>query len=140
MFKYYSLNRILVLYVTLGFVFLLVDTTIEHWDIFFKEYMVFIPAVFCLLGVMLGAIAVLKWNEKWIRLLHIFFIVSFLVAGAGFYFHVKEEDDDKPLVASIKQEQEEKSKDKPILAPLAFGGIALFGLLGTSRKRQSETV
>ncbi len=139
MFKKYSLNRLLILIVTAGFIFLLADTIIEHWEILDEEIMAFIPVVFSVFGVGLGIVTVIAWKEKIIKWMQIFLFASFIIAGAGFYFHVVEEEDEINLSAE-KKEHEEKEKDKPLLAPFAFGGLAIVGLLGTARKWDAEVV
>ena len=139
MFKKYSLNRLLVLTAAIGFAFLLIDTTMEHWDTFDDEIMSFIPLAFSLLGLVLGITAVIVWKSKVIKWMQIFLFVSFIVAGAGFYFHLEYEENEINLTQEEK-EHEEKEKDKPLLAPLAFGGIAIVGLLGTARKWDAEVV
>jgi hypothetical protein len=136
MLKSYSLNRILALVAGGGFFFMMIDSTIEHWDILAEEWMAYIPILFSAVGAILGAIAVLKWNETWIRLLHVFLLASFLVAAGGLYFHLAEEDEDE--MTEEKMELEATEKEKPPLAPLAFGGLALVGLLGTARKWNAE--
>jgi hypothetical protein len=139
MFKNYSLNKLLILVTIFGFAFLLADTTIEHWDVFNDEIMAFIPVVFSFLGLAIGIIAIIIWKDKTIRFLQIFLIASFLVAGAGLYFHIEEEEDQLNL-AMEEREHEENEKDKPLMAPLAFGGIAIVGLLGTARKWEAEVI
>lgn len=138
MLKNYTINRLLVLLVGFGFAFLTADLILEHWDILSKEPWSFVPVVFSAIGTCIGFLVVVLWNEKWIRAFHIFLLTSFLVAGAGLYFHILEdEDEDHP---TQKVEQETKEKEKPLLAPLAFAGIAAFGLIGTSRKRQADVI
>jgi uncharacterized membrane protein YfcA len=137
MFKKYSLNKLLVLVTTIGFAFLLADTTIEHWSTFEEEIMVFIPFVFSIIGVVLGIIVVITWKEKLIRWFQILLFASFIVAAAGLYFHIVEEEDEINLT-SEEREHEENEKDKPLLAPLAFAGLAVIGLLGTMRKWEAE--
>lgn len=139
MFKNYSLNRMLVLFTTFGFAFLLLDTTLEHWDMLKDEVMVYIPMIFSVIGVILGLAVTVQWKEKLIRYFQIFLIVSFIVAGAGVYFHVAEEKDEINLTEE-KREHEENEKDKPLLAPFAFAGLAAVGLLGTARKWNSEVI
>jgi hypothetical protein len=139
MFKKYSLNRLLVLLTTIGFAFLLVDTTIEHWSTFEEEIMSFIPLVFTIVGLSLGILVVIMWKEKLIRWFQILLFASFIVAGAGLYFHIEEEENDINLT-SEEREHEENEKDKPLLAPLSFAGLAVVGLLGTARKWEAEVV
>ncbi len=137
MFKKYSLNKLLVLLTTIGFAFLLLDTTIEHWETFEEEIMVFIPLVFSMIGVVLGIIVVITWKEKLIRWFQILLFASLIISAIGLYFHLEEEEDDIDLTTE-QREHEEKEGEKPILAPLSFAGIAAIGLLGTLRKWEAE--
>jgi|WetSurMetagenome_2_1015567.scaffolds.fasta_scaffold495525_1 hypothetical protein len=138
MFNKYSLNRMLVLFTTAGFAALLIDTTIEHWEDLSKEIMVIIPLIYSLIAIGIGVLAVIKWNEKIIRVFHIVLMLAFLVSAAGLYFHL-EEDDENNENDEIKTEQMNKEEDdKPLFAPLAFAGLAAFGLLGTSKKWKAE--
>jgi len=137
MIKKYSLNRLLVLITTIGFAFLLLDTTMEHWSTFEVEIMVFIPLVFSMIGIVLGIILVITWKEKLLRWFQILLFASFIVAGAGLYFHIEEEEEEINLTAEERQ-HEENEKDKPLLAPLSFAGLAVIGLLGTMRKWEAE--
>ncbi len=139
MFRNFSLNRLLVLTASAGFAFLLADTIIEHIDTFNSEIMSFIPPVFSLLGMIIGFITVYKWEPKLIRIMHFFLFLSFIVAAAGVYFHAAEEENDVNLTVE-ERIHEENEKPKPLLAPLAFGGIAVIGLLGTYRKWAGEIV
>ncbi len=139
MFMKYTLNRLLVLTASAGFAFLLADTIIEHLGTFNQEIMTYIPPIFSLIGVIIGLIAVYKWKSGIIRVMHMFLFLSFIVAAAGFYLHVAEEKDDDNLTMEQRL-HEENEKDKPLLAPLAFGGVAVVGLLGTSRKLESERI
>jgi hypothetical protein len=139
MLKNFSLNRLLVLFTSLGFAFLLLDTTIEHWDILKDELMADIPLVFSIIGLVLGVIVAIKWKDNLIYFFQIFLFISFIVAGAGMYFHVVEEEDEINLTAE-KREHEEKEKEKPLMAPIAFAGLAAAGLLGTSRKWKAEVL
>lgn len=139
MFKNYTLNRLLVLTAAAGFAFLLADTIIEHLDSFKDEIMSFIPPVFSLIGLIVGLVTVYKWKPKLIRFMHILFFVSFVVAAAGLYFHIMEEEDDVNLTPE-EQIHEANEKEKPLLAPLAFAGVGVVGLLGTYRKWNAEVV
>jgi hypothetical protein len=139
MFKKYSLNRLLVLFTTIGFAFLLADTTIEHWPAFEEELIVYIPLVFCLIGLVLGIIVIIKWKERLIRWFQILLFASLIVSAAGLYFHIEEEEDEINLTTE-EREHEENEKDKPLLAPIAFGGVAIIGLLGTARKWEAEVL
>lgn len=137
MFKNYTLNRMLVLIATCGFGFLFADTIIEHLDIFKQEILAYVPVIFSFIGLVIGIVAVYKWKQSFIKLIQYFFLLSFLLAGWGFYLHVAEESEEELKSVEVQQ-HEANEKEKPILAPLSFGGIAVVGLLGTSRKWKAE--
>ncbi len=136
MFKTFSINRLIALLVGAGFLFLTIECIVEHRDILIKEPTSLIPIAFSALGFIISALAVWQWKESRIRLLHLTLFATFLVAGAGVYFHVGEDKDEE----QTEQNSKEKEKDKPLMAPLAFAGLAAFGLLGTSRKWPAEVV
>jgi hypothetical protein len=46
MLKNYSLNRLLVLLTTIGFLFLMIDSILEHWSIFSQDLPAFIPVMY----------------------------------------------------------------------------------------------
>jgi glucan phosphoethanolaminetransferase (alkaline phosphatase superfamily) len=140
MLKNFSLNRLLVFVVVLSFAFLMIDSFLEHKSVLTKEFMSFIPIVFSFIGLIIALIAALVWKERWIRLLHVFLMTGFLIAVAGVYFHVIEDDDEEKVVTTESREPAQEEKEKPPLAPLAFGGVALIGLLGTSRKWHAEVL
>jgi|WetSurMetagenome_2_1015567.scaffolds.fasta_scaffold57098_2 hypothetical protein len=139
MFNKFSLNRMIILVTIIGFGALLLDVIIEHWGVFDKEIMVYIPVSYCLLVLFLGGMTVIRWNPKIIRIFKILLFISFIVSAAGLYFHLEEEEDDINLTMEQK-DHEESEKDKSIIAPLAFSGLAVFGLLGTSKKWKAENI
>ena len=139
MFKNYSLNRLLVFLTIIGFFFLLIDSILEHRSIYLQHLPTIIPIAFSAFGLGMGIIAVCTWKEPWIRRLHIFLFASILVAGTGIYFHIEDKEEGGELTVT-QQVHEEKEKEKPLLAPLSFAGIAAVGLLGTSRKWQAEVI
>jgi hypothetical protein len=99
--------------------------------------MAFIPPIFCFIGLVLGIIVVITWKEKLIRWFQILLLVSILVAAAGVILHVEPWEEETNLTAE-EIEHEANEKEKPLLAPLSFGGIAVIGLLGTMRKWEAE--
>jgi len=138
MFRQYSLNRLLILFVTAGFLFLTVDAVLEHWKIFAQEIWAYVPVVFSAIGCIISAVTVVRWEKRLIRLMHATLVAAFIISAAGLYFHIAEEDITELTGAQLEHEQ--KEKEKPLLAPLSFAGLAAVGLLGTSRKWQAEVV
>jgi len=139
MFKNFTLNRLLVLTATAGFAFLLLDTLLEHWATFKQETLTFIPPIFSFIGLIIGILAVYKWNAIYIRVMHIYLILSIAVALGGFYLHLEPEEDLENLTYR-ETIHESTEKEKPLLAPFSFGGVAVIGLLGTLRKWNAEVI
>ena len=137
MFKQYTLNKLLVLATTFGFAFLLLDTTIEHWKTFEQEIMTFVALISSFAGLVLGIAVVLTWKENLIRRFQIFLFISIIVGVGGLYFHIEPFEEETNLTTE-EIEHEANEKEKPILAPLSFAGLAVFGLLGTIRKWEAE--
>lgn len=137
MLKNYTINRLLVLITTCGFAFLLADTIIEHFNVLKQEILVYVPVVFCFITVIIGLVTVYKWKPELIKLMRYIFLISFFIAAFGFYLHVSEESEEELRTEEARQ-HEANEKEKPLLAPLSFGGMAIVGLLGTSRKWKAE--
>jgi hypothetical protein len=136
MFQKYSLNRLIIMFVAAGFLFLIADSILEHWDILGQELWAYIPIIFSVFGFIISIVTVLLWKERLINFLRIILFVAFTISAVGLYFHIKEEDKEEITTEQLKHEQ--KEKDKPILAPLSFAGLAAIGLLGTSRKWKAD--
>jgi hypothetical protein len=135
-FQRFSLNRLIIVFVAGGFFFLIADSILEHWGILGQELWAYIPIVFSLLGFVISAIAAVVWRERALRFLQITLFAAFIISAAGLYFHILEEDETTLSTEQIEHEQ--KEKEKPLLAPLSFAGLALIGLLGTSRKWRTD--
>jgi hypothetical protein len=125
-----------VLFVSAGFLVLAADSIIEHVEILSQDIAAYIPIVFSVLGLVVSVAAFLRWSERWIRAPQVFLFAAFVVSAAGLYFHLEEEEGEE--MTAEKREHEEKEKDKPPLAPLSFAGLAVVGLLATSRKWHAE--
>jgi hypothetical protein len=138
MMSKFSINRLIALFVASGFFFLAVDSTLEHWEIFKEEWFAFVPVLYSVLGMGVGVAAVVKWDESWIRKLHLYLTVSFVVGVAGLYFHSESLFENEDEMNAEEREHEEKEKPAPILAPLAFAGLGAVGMIGTSRKWPAE--
>jgi hypothetical protein len=138
MFKTYSLNRMLGLLATAGFAFLLADTILEHRDILMKESASWIPVFFSAVAFCISAIAIVRWNAGWKKAFRIVLISSVFIGIGGVYAHIPDDDRDQKSTSVQQQKPEENDKDKPILAPLSFAGVAAIGLLGLSKKWRPE--
>jgi hypothetical protein len=137
--KSFSINRLIVLLVAGGYLFLFVETLIEHQEVLPGERPAFIPIIASLIGFIISLLSLQSWKEGMISLLKYFLIVTILVGIGGLFFHnearFQEDQDD---VEAISEEIEFEGAEAPILAPSAFIGLGILGLIGTGRKRESE--
>ncbi|MBA4311927.1 MAG: hypothetical protein C0417_04790 [Chlorobiaceae bacterium] len=137
--KSFSINRLIVLIIAGGFLFLFVETLIEHQDVLPKERPAFIPIIVSIIGFILSLLAVQSWKDGLIRLLHFYLMLTVLIGIGGLFFHNKErfEREEKETETIISEKDAEEVKP-PILAPAALIGLGAIGLIGTARKRQAE--
>ncbi|MBI5476426.1 MAG: hypothetical protein HY964_06785 [Ignavibacteriales bacterium] len=139
LFKSFSINRVLVLLVAGGFLFLFIDTLLEHQDVLPNERPAFIPIIVSIIGFIIALLAVQSWKDGLIRLLHFYLMLTMLVGFGGIFFHNKERfERGEEKTELVEEEEKSDEASPPVLAPAAFIGIAAIGLLGTARKRESE--
>ena len=134
-----SINRAIVVVCTVGFLFLLVDTLLEHIDAFKDEPLAWVPVAFSVVGLAIAGVASARWNETWIRLLHWCFIAALVVGAVGVYLHVSDRFESEEERVAEHGGDTKEHKLPPVLPPLAFTGLGAFGLIGTLRKWQAET-
>ncbi|MBI5021846.1 MAG: hypothetical protein HZB59_10460 [Ignavibacteriales bacterium] len=139
LFKSFSINRLLVLLVAGGFLFLFIDTLLEHQDVLPNERPAFIPIIISLIGFIIALLAVQGWKDGIIRWLHIYLMLTILVGFGGIFFHNRERfESDEEKSELVEEEEKSDEASPPILAPAAFIGLGVIGLIGTARKRQAE--
>ena len=142
-----SLNRLIAFLVAGGFLFLLIETRIEHDEVLKKHLPAYVPMLFSAVGFVLALVTGFSWKERWIRVLHVYLFIVLLVGLGGIYFHnaervFGEEDHETAAVQRIGAEHEENEEEShtPLLAPLAFTGLGVVGLLGTYRRWRAEVI
>jgi hypothetical protein len=137
--KSFSINRLIVLIIAGGFLFLFVETLIEHQDVLPQERPAFIPIIVSIIGFILSLLAVQSWKDGLIRLLHFYLMLTVLAGIGGLFFHNKERFERKEQeTETVINEKDAEEVKPPILAPTAFIGLGAVGLIGTARKRQAE--
>ncbi len=143
-FRSMSINRMIAFLVAGGFLFLAIETRIEHHEVLGEKLAAYVPIIFSVLGFLIASLAALKWQQKWIRVLHIYLFFALAVGLGGMYFHNEDRLEGKGDKASEVKEDEDKETEKektpPILTPIAFAGLGVVGLLGTSRRWNAEVV
>lgn len=157
----WSLNRVLSLLLAGGLLLLFVDIRHEHVSALRDEPASWIPLIFTAVAVTVMLATVASWKPGWRATLTAVYIASLVVGLAGVYFHI----DGKlgRLVSTLfaqntaappapglirlvdshgdrdgRSHGAKDDDDAPVLAPLAFVGIGLIGLAGTSRRLKPE--
>ncbi len=144
-----TLNRLLFAFLTAGFLFLATETFLEHSGILGKKPPALIPVAFSVVALLVSAAAAAAWPSNPARLVRAFFVLPLLVGLAGLYFHNEDRlEGHAALPAAIADEEEgehdesgstaadghEEDHHPPILAPLAFVGMGVLGLLAAARR------
>ncbi len=134
----WPLNRLLLLVLLAGFLTLMADIRVEHADRFRKFWQAWIPiyyagtmSVACLVG------ALAWWTPAVRRIVFWLFALGFLVGGYGLYLH--NHGDFLKLSQTLLDAWIMKIKHEdvpPQLAPAAFAGLALIGMLTCARRTQ----
>lgn len=134
----WTLGRLLSLFLAASYCFLMVEIRYEHKDILKHVGIPWIPIAFSGLALVVGVVAALVWNRPARLVLNLVFAISLIVGAAGVYFHTGR----KPWKAAGVLEAWVKPADQvdgnlsspPALAPLAFCGLGLFGLVAGMRR------
>lgn len=141
----WSLNRMIALSLLVGLVGLMSEIRWEHRVELGRQWETWIPLVYIALMIIIGIIGLLRW-ESWGRRLLLFgFAVGIIIGALGVYFHGGDHVFGN-LVRVLTAWRipvgtnggVKVSSDPPILAPLAFIGVGLLGILVCLRKLRVE--
>jgi len=138
--NYWTLNKILVLLLTAGFLTLVVDLRSEHVDVVRHHWTAWIPIVYSGIMVVLGALGLAFWGRGGRQMLTVAFSAGFVVGVLGFWFH-----NGGHLILAVSTvlsawTQRLHHEDvPPQLAPLAFLAMGLLGMLACARRFQPLT-
>ena len=133
----WPLTRVLALVVLLGFLAMTADIRVEHVDVVRKNWRGWIPIAYGLFMIAVGIVTVGWWREVTRRIFFWLSTISFIVGGAGFWFH-----NHGRLWHTVTEtlgawyEAMKHPHGPPALAPLAFGALGLLGMLATARRFQ----
>jgi len=136
----WTLNKIVVLLLVLGFAGLVLDLRFEHVDVVRNNWKAWIPIFYSGAMVLLGAVALARW-ENWGRQALLFgFAAAFIVGALGFWFH-----NGGHLVSAVVEvlsawtQPVHHPDTPPPLAPLAFAGLGLFGMIACASRWQAPS-
>jgi hypothetical protein len=141
----WSLNRILVLVLLGGLATLLIDIRWEHRVELGRQWETWIPLVYIGLMLIAGGVGIYKWGSWGPRVLQVGFSIALVVGALGVWFH-----GGKDPVGSLLRVLTawriplgtnggiKISSEPPIMAPLAFIGLGLIGLLACSKRFRAD--
>jgi hypothetical protein len=127
----WPLARILLFILANGFAGLMIDIRVEHVDAVRENTVAWLPIVFSGFMAMSCLVGFIFWGKLTRRLLLPLFLASLIVGGMGFYFHTHGNIKKviKTSVYAWTDPNMEHSDAPPQLAPLAFAGLGVIGLL-----------
>jgi hypothetical protein len=138
----WSLNRIIVLVLLGGLAMLLVEIRWEHRVELGRQWETWIPLVYIGLMLVVGVIGLYRWESWGPRILQVGFALGMIVGLLGVWFHGGGKDVLSHLLRVLTawtiplgtNGGVKVSSEPPVLAPLAFVGLGLLGILACSKR------
>jgi len=138
----WSLNRLLVLLLLGAYATLIVDIRAEHVDVVRLHWMGWIPLAYCAVMILLLVIALKFWNATTRAILFGAFSLGLIVSIWGLWIH--NHIDEHNFATTIRElinawyvrDAHYADGLPPHLAPIAFAGLALIGMLSTAKAFQ----
>lgn len=133
----WTLNQMVVLTLIAGFVMLLFDIRSEHVDVVHDKWQAWIPIYYAAAMIVVGTVGMAAWRSWGRVLLMVGFVAAFVVGGLGYYFHTGGH-----LITGVAtilhawSGNAHRDDGPPALAPLAFGGLGLLGVVACLRAYQ----
>ena len=126
-----------------GAAFLLVEVRFEHREVLGETWHAWIPLASATLLILIGLPAWIFWRKGGRRLLLALFAAAAVLGPVGAWFH----SDGRPLRAVLRVAAawtlkpganggEKPGGSPPVLAPLAFSGLGLLGVLVCAGQRK----
>lgn len=143
----WSLNKVIVLILLGGLATLLMEIRWEHRIELARQWETWIPLIY--IGAMLiaGIVSLYQWNGWGPRILQVGFGLGFIVGALGVWFHGGRDPIGNLLrvftawtIPLGTNGGVKVSSEPPVLAPLAFIGVALMGVVVCSRYFRAEEV
>ncbi len=141
---FWTLNKLIAAGVLGGFAFLLLDIRFEHRLVLSEKPVAWIPIVFSGTMLLLSVPSLIWWEPRGRQVLRAGFTVALAVGLLGIWFHTEGHPTEVFKVLSVwiapgsNAASSQSVARPPVLAPLAFCGLGLFGVLACSRRFPSE--
>ena len=134
-----SLARVLVLLLGGAFVGLMVDIRVEHVDVVRERSIAWLPIIYSGFMAIACHVAFVLWNKSTRLAMRLLFLLALVLGGMGFYFH-NHGNLKKVILTSIHAWTDPKmnhSDAPPQVAPLAFAGLGVIGILASLKRFNS---
>jgi hypothetical protein len=135
----WPLPRILILILAGAFLNLLIDIRVEHVDVVRERTIAWLPILYSAIMAVAALFAAAFWNNTSRRIMLALFLLAFVVGGTGVYLH-NHGNLTKVLQTSVNAWTDpniKHVKGPPQIAPLAFAGLGLIGILASLKRFNS---
>jgi hypothetical protein len=135
----WPLARVLILLLGGAFLGLLVDIRVEHVDVVRERSIAWLPIIYSGIMAIACHVAFVLWNKNTRVVMRLLFVLALVIGGMGFYFH-NHGDLKKVILTSVHawtDPEMNHSDDPPQVAPLAFAGLGVIGILGSLKRFNS---
>ncbi|HWE22986.1 MAG TPA: hypothetical protein VG496_03505 [Myxococcales bacterium] len=140
-----TVNEVVVAVLLLGAAFLLVEVRFEHREVLSETWVAWVPIACSALVLVVGTIALALWRRGGRRVLTVLFALAFVVGTVGIWFH----SDGHPfahvgkvlsawLLRPGQSGGVPVGTEPPALAPAAFCGLGLLGLIACLTPPRNE--
>jgi len=132
----WPLARTLILILAGAFLGLMADIRVEHVEAVRENSIAWIPIIYCACMTVACLAAFMFWNKAARLIMLLLFLMAFVIGGIGFYFH-NHGHFTKVIKTSINAWLDPKmnhSEGPPQVAPLAFAGLGVLGILATLKR------
>ena len=132
----WPLSRILILVLAGAFSGLMIDIRVEHVDAVREHTIAWLPIIYSGCMTIACLIAFIFWNKTARRVMLPLFLLAFVVGGLGFYFHNHGHliEVIKNAVTAWTDPNMNHSDGPPQVAPLAFAGLGVLGILASLKR------
>jgi hypothetical protein len=134
---WWTLNKLVVFALLLGFCVLLIQVRYDHRSVIGEDAIGWIPIIFSIAMIFISSFGLLFWSKGGRRVLQWFYLVAIVVGLVGCWYHTNGRVVralQHSLSAWIRKIPDE---DKPpAFAPLTFAGIGILGVLVCAKRFQ----
>ena len=144
--QFWTLNKLVALGVLSAFAFLLLELRFDHREVLSEHWQAFAPLAYSGVMIVCGGAALALWHRGGRVVLLWGFSIALVIGVVGFWMHnhAKPIEGLKRIVAAWEQPiQKPQSnaaalEEPPVLAPLAFCGLGLLGMLACAQRFQPD--